>query len=262
MSRSVCIALHDVAPATWPQCSRLLTMLRELGDPPLTLLVVPDYHGGGRIDRSREFVRAVEQRIGRGDELALHGYDHLDHAPAPRTPAAWLRRRVLTASEGEFSELACAEARTRIDRGLEIFERLGWQADGFVAPAWLASAGTRAALRQFSLRYTSTHTQLIDLRHDRHHRAPCLTASPRSAWRRRASQLWLATTEILTAQSPLIRIGLHPADALHADLIDCWRGLLTRLLRQRTALTKTQAVDERLQSAARDSSGAAASITH
>jgi predicted deacetylase len=237
-------------------------MLHELGDPPLTLLVVPDYHGRGRIDRSREFLRAVEQRIGRGNELALHGYDHLDHAPAPRTPAAWLRRRVLTASEGEFSELSCAEARTRIDRGLEIFVRLGWHADGFVAPAWLASAGTRAALRQFSLRYTSTHTQLIDLRDGGHHTAPCLTASPRSALRRRASKLWLAAAELLTARSPQIRIGLHPADALHADMIDCWRELLTRLLRQRTALTKTQAIDEHLPRAERDSSGAAASVTY
>ena len=249
MSHNVCIALHDVAPATWPQCSRLLAMLRELGNPPLTLLVVPDYHGRGRIDRSREFLRAVEQRIGRGDELALHGYDHLDHAPAPRTPAAWLRRRVLTASEGEFSALSCAQARTRIDRGLEIFEHLGWHADGFVAPAWLASAGTRAALRESSLRYTSTHTELIDLRDGSDRAAPCLTASPRSAWRRGASKVWLAAAEILTAQSPLIRIGLHPADALHTDMIDCWRRLLTRLLRQRTALTKAQAMDEHLQSA-------------
>jgi len=244
MSGRLCIAVHDVAPATWPQCSRLLAMLRELGDPPLTLLVVPDYHDRGRIDRAREFVAAIERRIGRGDELALHGYDHLDRAPPPRTPRAWLQRRVLTAAEGEFSALSCEQAQTRIDRGLEMFERLGWQADGFVPPAWLASAGTRAALRRFSLRYTSTHTQLIDLRDGSRRAAPCLTAAPRSAWRRGVSKLWLATAEALTAQAPLLRIGLHPADAQHPDLIEYWRGLLTRLLRARIALTKSQALEE------------------
>jgi len=244
MSNNLCIAVHDVAPATWPQCARLLDLLRGLGDPPVTLLVVPDYHNRGRIDHAREFVRAVEQRIGRGDELALHGYDHLDRAAPPRTPGAWLRRRFLTAGEGEFSALSLEDAHTRIDSGLEVFERLGWHADGFVPPAWLASPGTREALQRFSLRYTSTHTHLIDLRTGIRHCAPCLTASPRSSLRRRLSRLWLTTTAALTAQTSLLRVGLHPGDAQHADLLDCWRRLLTRLLRTRTALTKSQALDE------------------
>lgn len=180
MSGNICIAIHDVAPATWAQCSRLLTMLEDLGNPPLTLLVVPDYHERGRIDRAREFIGAVERRIARGDEIALHGYDHLDHATPPRTPAAWLRRRVLTAGEGEFSALSMHAAKTRIERGLELFERLRWSADGFVPPAWLASPGTRAALKEFPLRYTSTHMRLLDLRTGAVHPVPCLTASPRS----------------------------------------------------------------------------------
>lgn len=244
MSGKVCIAIHDVAPATWPQCSRLLAMLDELGGPPLTLLVVPDYHDRGRIDRSREFIAAIQRRIARGDELALHGYAHLDRAAPPRTPRDWFRRRVLTAGEGEFSALSAPAARARIDQGLEIFARLGWRADGFVPPAWLGSQGTQQALRQFSLGYTSTHTQLIDLRSGHTLAAPCLTASPRSAWRRTASKWWLAAGEKLTAHTPLIRIGLHPADAKHEDLLECWRTLLQRLLRTRTALTKSRALDE------------------
>jgi predicted deacetylase len=244
MNGNLCIAIHDVAPATWAQCSRLLAMLDELGSPPLTLLVVPDYHDRGRIDRAREFIGAVERRIDRGDEVALHGYDHRDRAAPPRTPAAWFRRRVLTANEGEFSALSAHAAKARIECGLELFQRLRWQADGFVPPAWLASAGTRAALRELPLRYTSTHTHLINLRDGTAHAAPCLTASPRSAWRRAASKRWLAATARLTARSPLVRIGLHPADAGHADLLDCWRGLLARLLQTRAAQTKSRALDE------------------
>jgi len=252
MSGRVCIVLHDVAPATWPLCSRWLSLLRDFGDPPLTLLVVPDYHGRGRIDRAHEFRRAIEQRIGCGDELALHGYDHRDSAPAPRTPAAWLRRRVLTAGEGEFAALDTAEAHARIDRGLELFERLGWHADGFVPPAWLASAGTRAALQRFSLRYTSTHNALIDLRDGCCHAAPCLTASPRSWWRRSASKLWLAAAGRWTTQAPLIRIGLHPADAQHLDLLACWRRVLEQVLQTRVTCLKSQALDALAGSAPTD----------
>lgn len=244
MSGNLCVAIHDVAPATWPQCTRLLALLDQLGAPPLTLLIVPDYHDRGRIDRARHFISAIEQRVGRGDELALHGYDHRDRAPPPRTPAAWFRRRVLTAREGEFSALSADEARSRIERGLEIFARRRWPVAGFVPPAWLASAGTREALREFPLRYTSTHTRLIDLRDGRALAAPCLTASPRSGLRRAISKRWLGVAENLTAHAPLLRIGLHPADAEHDDLLECWRALLQRLLRTRTALTKSQALQE------------------
>lgn len=244
MNGEVCIAIHDVAPTTWPQCSRLLKMLEGLGPTPLTLLIVPDYHERGRIDRAREFIAAIERRISCGDELALHGYDHRDCAPPPRTLTTWFRRRVLTASEGEFSALSAEQAHSRIASGLEIFARLRWPVAGFVPPAWLASAGTRIALRGFPLRYTSTHMQLIDLHHGRTLAAPCLTASPRSPWRRAASKRWLGMAERMTARKPLIRIGLHPADAEHGDLLECWHTLLLRLLQTRVALTKSQALQE------------------
>ena len=247
MTRQLCIALHDVAPATWPQCARLLDLLDSLGAPPLTLLVVPDWHAQGRVDHAADFLRAIERRRRRGDEIALHGYFHRDDAPAPRTPSAWLRRRVLTAGEGEFADLPCDIAEARIRAGLDLFAQLGWNVDGFVPPAWLASPGTRLALRRIGLRWTSTHTALIALGDgsvdaERRIAAPCLTASPRSAWRRRASRAWLRAGLKLTTQTPLLRVGLHPGDAEHPDLLACWRDVLATVLDQREALTKSRAV--------------------
>ncbi|HEY6943202.1 DUF2334 domain-containing protein, partial [Dokdonella sp.] len=142
----LCIAIHDVAPATWPACDRLLALVDALGAPPLTLLVVPDWHRRGAIDADRAFRRAIDARVARGDELALHGLVHLDEATPPRRALDRLRRRVLTAGEGEFAALDEGEALARIDAGLERFSRCGWAARGFVAPAWLRGAGTRAAL--------------------------------------------------------------------------------------------------------------------
>src|SRR5260221_7700214 len=116
MTRQLCIAVHDVAPATWPQCEALLDMLDAFGAPRVTLLVVPDWHSTGRIDAAPQFIAAIERRRARGDEIALHGYFHRDDSPAPRGPSARLRRRVLTAGEGEFADLPCdiAEARLRL----------------------------------------------------------------------------------------------------------------------------------------------------
>jgi predicted deacetylase len=237
--------VHDVAPATWPLCARLLELVDSLCAAPVTLLVVPDWHGQGRIDTAPAFLRALDARRARGDEIALHGYFHRDDAPAPRNPADWLRRRILTAAEGEFAALPAAAAQARLRRGLDLLRQNGWRIDGFVPPAWLASEGTRSSLRQLDLRWTSTHTALIAF--DRgggvqRIRAPCLTASPRSAWRRAVSRVWLRLATRRVATAPLVRVGLHPGDAEHAAMLACWRDVLAVLCEQRVALTKSAAI--------------------
>jgi len=240
--RHVCVVLHDVAPATWPQCARILDLLDTLGAAPVTLLVVPYFHGHGRIDQTPAFARAIEARLRRGDELALHGYEHRDTAPPPRSPADWLRRRLLTAGEGEFAALTEVQAHEKLACGLDAFGRLGWPLAGFVPPAWLASTGARAALRRSGLQYTSTHAALIALADGRRFAAPCLTASPRAAWRRVASRMWLPAALVSTQAARVVRVGLHPVDALHDDIMICWRHVLARLLAQREAITKSRAL--------------------
>jgi len=240
--QQLCVVVHDVAPATWPACERLLAMLDDLRVSPLTLLVVPDFHGTGQAVASPAFVRAIDRRRARGDEVALHGFFHRDDAPAPRTPLAWVRRRVLTAGEGEFAELGPDEARVRILRGLHQFASIGWKAEGFVAPGWLANEATRSVLRGIGLHWTSTHAALIDVARDRRIAAPCLTASPRTYWRRAASLAWLRVGARALSRQRLVRVGLHPADGDHPELMACWREVIARLLVQRDTVTKTQAI--------------------
>lgn len=242
MNRTLCIAIHDVAPATWPACERLLALVDNLGAPPVTLLIVPDYHHRGRVDRDTGFRRAIDARVARGDEVALHGYFHLDDSAPPRNPAQWLRRRVLTAGEGEFSALPEAQAAVRIAWGVELLAQLGWAPRGFVAPAWLLGTGARAALARSPLVYTSTHAQLETLVDRRRIAAPCLTMSPRSPWRRFASRRWLAIAAAATLDAGIVRVGLHPADADHADLCASWDAALRTLLSAREPLTKSAAI--------------------
>jgi uncharacterized protein len=244
MRRTLCIAVHDVAPATWPQCEMLFGLLRSLGAPPATLLVVPDYHRGGSVERDPGFVRAIDRRLADGDEIALHGYYHVDDGPAPHSPLEWLTRRVLTASEGEFAALTEHEAALRIDAGLRMFERLEWNVAGFVAPAWLLGDGARAALARTGLRYTSTHAHLEWLGDGRRIAAPAISTSARSAWRRWSSRRWLDIARMAFAGEPLLRVALHPSDASDPKLVGAWRALLTVLLADRVALTKWAALEK------------------
>jgi hypothetical protein len=244
VKRKLCIAIHDVSPSTWPHCERLLESLRTLGRIPVTLAVVPDYHGEGRVDRSASFTRAVNAWVADGAEIALHGYRHLDEAQPPSDLHGWIQRRVLTAGEGEFAALSAHEASSRIQQGRDLLAACGWETFGFIPPAWLAGAGTREALRYSSMVYTSSYFGLLRLADGAVIDAPCITVSARSPWRRMASKLWLTAVETATARTPLLRVAMHPVDAQHHEIRKRWLELISRLLAGRTAVTKLQAVTD------------------
>jgi predicted deacetylase len=61
-ARLACIELHDVAPATWPECAAILRMLDDAGATRLTLLVVPHFHRGARVGDDAAFLRALDGR--------------------------------------------------------------------------------------------------------------------------------------------------------------------------------------------------------
>ena len=244
---SVCISVHDVAPATWPRCARLLSMLDERGAGPVTLLVVPDYHRRGRIDLDRAFVRAIEQRLARGDEIALHGYHHEDGSAAPRSPLGWFERRVLTQSEGEFAALGAEEALARLERGAAVMAALGWPVRGFVAPAWLLGRGARIALSTrpvgAGFAYTTTRGGIYRLPDWEYTFSPSLVCTVRSAWRRSMSQALNAATFALARRGGLLRLSLHPVDAEYPEVMAQWRAWIARALETHAPATKLQWVE-------------------
>jgi predicted deacetylase len=237
---AVAITIHDASPATWHECRELLAMLDDAGAAPVSILVIPHYHHRARVAADRAFVDAMHERLARGDELVLHGYYHVDDAPAPRTLRAWLDRRVLTRREGEFAALDAHAAAWRIGRGVALFERMGWPLAGFVPPAWLLSDGTRAALAQCAHRfdYVTVRGGMFHLPEWRFERIPNLCYSPDSRLRRLASA-GLIRRELRRAKTaPLLRLSLHPQDARVPSVLRHWQRLVVDALAVRTPLTK------------------------
>ncbi|HYM48337.1 MAG TPA: polysaccharide deacetylase family protein [Burkholderiaceae bacterium] len=248
--RWLCVSLHDVAPATWPHCQKVLDAVREVADIPLTLLVVPAYHGA--CSALPLFESAMSAQWVAGHELALHGYFHRD-SEVPNDVVDWFRRRIYTAGEGEFCGLSETEATERLNLGRRWFDTNGWPLAGFIAPAWLLGPGAWRALRaRDDLQYTSTLTQLIALPEAQAIRAPCLTYSVRSAWRRPTSIVWNTLLAAATARTPVLRLGLHPRDAESKAVRRSWQRLLERALTDRSAVTKAECVRQwRLQNTVR-----------
>lgn len=234
---ALCLSLHDVAPSTWPACQRLLAAIEAVADVPVTLLVVPRYHR--RDDGGPAFRRVLEQRLAHGDELALHGYYHLDDGPPARHWREHLLRAGYTAGEGEFSALGAPDVRKRLEAGRRWFAQRDWPLAGFVAPAWLMNAPTWAYLRSSGLRYTTTLHGFHRLEDGALIPAHSLVYSVRGRWRRGLSRLW--NTALLQRQrrAPLLRLSLHPADARYPEVVRHWQHLLARALAGgRTAMTK------------------------
>lgn len=244
--RALCVSIHDVAPATWPLCQRLERAVREVAPVPLTWLVVPCYHGDAARSAAMEAHLAALQAG--GDELALHGYTHLDPSP-PRQRGAMpgpqsrsLRdrylRTVYTRSEGEFSALDEAEAASRLESGLAWFAARGWHPSGFVPPAWLLSDPAWRALRRSTLAYATTYTRLHDLRGGQSVYSPSLVYTARNVPGRLLSPPAMGALAALLAGSPLVRLSLHPNDARYPHLLRHAQRLTERLLASREPMTK------------------------
>lgn len=235
---SVLLVLHDVAPETWPDYQPFVDAVDALGSVPMTLLVVPDFHRRNALQQAPAFRQQLEQRLYRGDELALHGYYHADDGPPPRTPRDYFMRRIYT-WEGEFYALGHAQALQRLNAGIELFQAYQWPLTGFVAPAWLMSEGTRQALRATPLRYTSDPQHLFRLPDFTPVQAPGLVWSARSAWRRGVSKVLSEARRARLQQAATIRLGLHPVDMRHAYSRRYWLETLKQLLDEgRTPMTK------------------------
>ncbi|PTT98907.1 DUF2334 domain-containing protein, partial [Pseudomonas sp. HMWF031] len=186
------------------------------------------------------FRRLLSGRLALGDELALHGYFHCDDGPMASNPRDWFMRRIYT-HEGEFYSLSREAALTRLHAGIDMFQRYHWPLHGFVAPAWLMSEGTRQALRQLPLSYTSDPQHLYKLPDFAVVDAPGLVWSARSAWRRGLSKLLSDQREQRWRQAPVIRLGLHPVDMRHEFSRTYWLQTLKRLIAEgRVPMTKAR----------------------
>lgn len=213
-------------------------MLDRLGVGAVTLLVVPNYHNRGLFGSSVEFCRAIDLRLQNGDEVALHGFFHLDDSRPPRTLQMWFQRRVLTATEAEFAAIRAEDARIRLVAGLELLKARGWPVHGFVAPAWQLGVAARAVIAEFPFTYTTSRTAIWQLPNWQCFYSPSLVYSVRNQARRQLSIAWNELLARRLCNSELLRISLHPADASYPDVLEHWQRLIAAAMQKRVAVTK------------------------
>ena len=211
------VAIHDVTPAYAEEVRTLHLMCAARKITP-ALLVVPNWHGRWPLDRHPEFVDWVKARARDGADILLHGERH-DEAGIRRRITDEVRAWGRTAREAEFLTLDARHARERIHRGLEVLDRVGLRAIGFVPPAWLWRAEARDEVPSAGLRLSEDDRAIYLHERGGLLEAPVVRWSARGAWRAHMSA-FVARVRVATMQRhAVIRIALHPGDLAHPATI-------------------------------------------
>ncbi len=212
-------SIHDVGPRFAPQVDALAERLdRHLGAARFAMLVVPDHWGAAPLAADPAYARRLRSWADAGVEMFVHGWSHRDDAPAGLAASAGaagtFSRRHMTAGEGEFAALSHAEALARMIRARAVVEdATGRAAAGFIAPAWLYSDGTRAALADAGFALAEDHFRVWRPADGAMlARGPVVTWASRSAWRRRGSRVVAAAARVGLRGARTVRVAVHPGD--------------------------------------------------
>jgi hypothetical protein len=150
----LCVSIHDVAPATWSDCLRLVQAMREVADIPLTWLVVPHYHfrpeRSPAMEAGLDVVPRARRRAGAA-RLQPPRYGSQAAAACAALPAQCLhppRGRVRGPDE--------AEARRRLDLGPGLVRRARLDAGRLRAAGLAAGRGRLARAARIGFAYTTT----------------------------------------------------------------------------------------------------------
>jgi predicted deacetylase len=234
-SRRLVVSVHDVTPPSWSRVERMLDALSRVGVVRRSLLVVPNFQGRWPIDQDEAFCAALSRLRRNGDELVLHGYEHVG-VGEPQGAAARFKNRWFTDGEGEFLSLDYAAARDRIERGLAIIWRADLAVNGFVAPAWLINPAALRAVRDCGFEYTTSYFSLSDLPATRSHLAPNLVFGPG----RLNEDFGIAIQQRLSgwmSRSRIVRVTLHPPCIDHPHRFNRILSMIDGLLVGRTPTT-------------------------
>jgi len=200
-------------------------------------LVGPNWHGAWPLDHAPEFVRWVRECAASGAEVFLHGERH-DEVGSPRGWRDAARAWGKTASEGEFLTLDEPAARERIERGMALFNRLGIEPTGFVAPAWLSrpDGACARAVAAAGLLYSEDDRAVLVHRRDEGRRVP----SPVVRWSSRTTARAYGSAVVAAARwrvqrtASCMRLALHPSDLDHPVTARSATTALDRWLANRT----------------------------
>ncbi len=226
MTRRLLASIHDVGPKFETQVDMLVDRLeRHVGAANFAMLVVPDHWDEAPLSAAPAFQTKLRRWADAGVEMFLHGWRHRDDGPA-----RGFAQKHMTAGEGEFAALSFSDASARIADGRKIVEdATGRAVAGFIAPAWLYSAGALQAVCDAGFALAEDHMKVWQPMSGRVvARGPVITWASRSPGRIRSSLAVAAAARLFPKAVSTARIAVHPGDVTVPPLLDSIDATLKR----------------------------------
>lgn len=207
------LTVHDVSPAHFDILRKIHSALGELGVIRYSMLVIPDYHGEWPLEKFPDFCRWLQKLDKSGVEMVLHGCRHEGSGNRLGT-ADRIRSAVFTRGEGEFLGLDERAAEKLLQECRETLKRtLGIEISGFVAPAWLYSSGTIAALAKTGFSLAENRWRIWDPGTGRTILwMPVVNYAGGGSVKRFLAALWVKISGTVLGGSETVRFAIHPCD--------------------------------------------------
>ncbi len=222
-------SIHDVSPRFETEVDALFDRLSGLlGAPRIALLVVPDFEDKAPLAGNSAYAAKLRGWADLGAEIFLHGWCHRDDA----LKRGFMQKH-MTAGAGEFAQLSEEEASLRLDRGRKVVEdAIGRTVAGFVAPAWLYSAGANAALAKQQFALAEDHIKVWSPVSGKVLAcSPVITWASRSRPRVISSLMVAALARSFPSALRDARIAVHPGDTTVPALLNSIDATFTRFVK-------------------------------
>ena len=215
--KSLIVSLHDVAPGSAETSRRWMELFDER-NLAVSLLVIPGLWNGTELLADEQFQKWLTQVSSSSHEVVLHGLHHQMIEEPSTSSLKLISGRLFARGCQEFWALSKADAKALVSDGLNKLSSLGFKPSGFIAPGWLASAGTTQAISEIGFSYTTSHLLISDLLFEKRHFAPVVCQRPNAPTTRLVMLMTTLLAEILMALRLPLRIAVHPEDLHDAKL--------------------------------------------
>jgi uncharacterized protein len=237
--RRLVVAIHDVAPNYLDEIRFLVAALDRAAVHPRVFKVIPEHLG-----TSPELVQLLVREQLQGSEIVMHGFSH---RTSGRLRGPWPRRwraSVFAPRDAEFLSLSPMETERRLHRGVEILQQAGLSVSGFCAPGWLGTPDLPQALERCGFRYQLAMTSLVNLSSGRRTRTDWVGYMGAGPVQEGLVGVAGVITRTVAALFPVVKVFLHPQNAIRSPACRRILDLVPVLMRGRSLATYGQLISE------------------
>jgi len=234
-SNKIIISFHDFHAGSMEIYDEFYSILSQMGLNRISVLAVPQMHFGEPLTKNSRAAKWLLRMQDIGNDICLHGFYHKVNIVTGGI-LSQITGNFYTNREGEFFNIDALQAREKLSRGLEIFDKIGISPRGFTPPAWLISKDALSEVKNFGFDYITTYKGVNLLKKNIDIKAPVIVLSSRGVFRRFLSKNWLNIAGNLFNDTETLRFALHPVDLIHKDIKDLVIKTFGYLAEKRTSI--------------------------